>query len=91
MKRINPDREIFPVEVFAGTSLQASMLKILLDNARVYSFLKNDVEEKEDLWSTEHEISRSVKVIVSSVDREEADKIVEKFVKESSNQLSVSG
>ncbi|WP_372774411.1 hypothetical protein [Mangrovibacterium sp.] len=89
MKPTNSVQTIIPVEVFTGTSLQASMLKIMLDNARIYSFLKNDTVENKDLWWSGHEASGAVKVIVSSSNVEEAHEIVKKFVNQRVDELNV--
>jgi len=81
MKPRHPDREILPVEVFAGTSLQASMLKSMLDDAQIYSFLKDDIMGTLNPWWTDPGGAGAVKVIVANKDLDEAQEVVQKFVK----------
>ncbi|WP_163715745.1 putative signal transducing protein [Mangrovibacterium lignilyticum] len=81
MKPKHPDREILPVEVFAGTNLQASMLKSMLDDAQIYSFLKDDIMGTLNPWWTDPGGVGAVKVIVANRDLDEARDIVEKFRK----------
>lgn len=80
MKPKHPDREILPIEVFAGTNLQASMLKSMLDDAGVYSFLKDEISGTLTPWQTDPGSAGSVKVIVANRDLDEARAVVDKFV-----------
>lgn len=79
MKPKHPDREILPVEVYAGTQLQAAMLKSLLDDAEIYSFLKDEIMGTLNPWYTDAGGAGPVRVVVSSNDEEEAREIVAKF------------
>lgn len=81
MKPHHPDREILPVEVFAGTQLQAAMLKSLLDDAEIYSFLKDEIMGTLNPWYTDAGGAGPVRVVVSSSDEEEALIIVGQFQK----------
>ena len=36
------DKEIYPVEVFAGTAVQANLVKSLLENAEIEAYLKDE-------------------------------------------------
>ena len=80
MKPKHPDREIFPVEVFAGTNMQAAMLKSLLDDAQIYSFLKDEIMGTLNPWYADAGGAAPVKVLVSSADEDEARGIVTGFV-----------
>ncbi|MFV0378050.1 MAG: DUF2007 domain-containing protein [Mangrovibacterium sp.] len=79
MKPKHPDREILPVEVYTGTQLQAAMLKSLLDDAEIYSFLKDEIMGTLNPWYTDAGGAGPVRVVVSSNDEEEAREIVAKF------------
>lgn len=81
MKPKHPDREILPVEVFAGTNIQAAMLKSMLDDAQIYSFLKDEIMGTLNPWWTDAGGAGPVRVIVSSNDAEEAFQIVAQFEK----------
>ncbi|WP_372774413.1 DUF2007 domain-containing protein [Mangrovibacterium sp.] len=81
MKPKHPDREILPIEVFAGTNLQASMLKSMLDDAGVYSFLKDPITGTLTPWQTDSGGVGAVKVIVANRDLDDAREVVDKFVK----------
>lgn len=79
MKPHHPDREILPIEVFAGTNIQAAMLKSMLDDAQIYSFLKDEIMGTLNPWYTDAGGAGPVRVIVSSTDEEEAREIVSLF------------
>jgi len=36
------DKDIYPVEVFAGSAMQASLVKSLLENSGIDAFLKDE-------------------------------------------------
>jgi len=73
------DQEINPAEVFAGTAVQASLLKSLLENAEIEAFLKDEFTGIITPWHTAGGTG-AVKVFVSSIDREKARIVVEEFV-----------
>jgi len=81
MKTRHPDREIFPIEIFAGTNIQASTLKSMLDDARIYSFVKNEYVGTLAPWYTDPGGAGPVSVMVARRDADEAKLIVENFVK----------
>lgn len=70
------DKEIKPVEVFAGTALQAGMAKSLLENAEIESFLKDDLMGTLNPWYTAPGGAGAVKVFVSSADYEKAREVL---------------
>lgn len=41
-KLMKTDKENNPVEVFAGTAVQATMVKSLLENAEIEAYLKDE-------------------------------------------------
>jgi len=71
------DIEINPVEVFAGTALQASFLKSLLENAEIDAYLKDEFSGTLYPWHTTPGGIGAVKVFVSSVDFEKARIVVD--------------
>lgn len=71
--------QIEPVEVFAGTIWEAELLKSIMDDAEIESFLLNEFTGTIAPWYTAAGGAGSVKVIVSSVDFERARAIMEEF------------
>lgn len=71
--------EIKPVEVFAGTSLQAGMVKSLLENAGIWAFLKDDIIGTLAPWNAVPGGAGAVKVFVSSADLENAKMVVTNY------------
>ena len=74
-----PTNKIEPVEIFAGTIWEAEMLKSLLEDAEIESFLKDEIIGTLAPWYTASGGAGSVKLIVSSLDFERAQVIVDKF------------
>ena len=70
---------IEPVEVFAGTAVQASMLKSLLENAEIEAYLKDEFTGVLYPWHTSPGGVGAVKVFVSSVDLDKAMLVVEAY------------
>ena len=75
------DNEIKPVEVYSGTIWEAEMVKSLLEDAEIETFLKDEFSGTIVPWNTAPGGVGSVKVIVSSLDNEKAKLIVEEYVK----------
>ena len=73
------DDGIIPVEVFAGTAVQASIVKSLLENAEIDAYLKDEFTGVLYPWHTTPGGVGAVKVIVSSVDEEKARMVVTEF------------
>jgi len=73
------DHEIKPVEVFAGTTVQASILKSLLENAEIDAYLKDEFSGTLYPWHTTPGGIGAVKVFVSSVDFEKARIVVDEY------------
>ncbi len=73
------DKEINPVEVFAGTTVQASILKSLLENAEIDAYLKDEFSGTLYPWHTTPGGIGAVKVFVSSVDFEKARMVVDDY------------
>lgn len=75
------NRDIEPVEVFAGTIWQAELLKSILEDSGIDAFLRDENLGTLAPWYASPGGAGSVKVIVSSLDVEKASLIVENFVK----------
>ncbi len=73
------DKEIRPVEVFAGTAVQATLVKSLLENAEISAYLKDEFSGTLYPWHTTPGGVGAVKVFVSSVDHEKARIVVDEY------------
>jgi hypothetical protein len=73
------DNEIKPVEVFAGTAMQAGMVKSLLENAEIETFLQDEFIGTLNPWYAAPGGAGAVKVFVSNVDSEKAKAVVEDY------------
>jgi hypothetical protein len=76
---MNADKEINPVEVFAGTAMQASMVRSLLENAEIEAYLKDEFTGVIAPWHSTPGGAGAVKVFVSSVDYERAQQVVDEY------------
>ena len=73
------DKEIYPVEVFAGTAVQANLVKSLLGNAEIEAYLKDEFTGVLYPWHTSPGGVGAVKVFVSNVDHEKARIVVDEY------------
>ena len=73
------DKGINPVEVFAGTAVQAILVKSLLANAEIEAYLKDEFTGVLYPWHTSPGGVGAVKVFVSSVDHEKARIVVDEY------------
>jgi hypothetical protein len=80
---MNTDKKIEPVEVFAGTTWQAAMVKSLLENAQIEAFLKNEIIGTLFPWYTAPGGAGSMKVFVSKPDYDKAKSVVDEYEKNS--------
>jgi hypothetical protein len=71
----------FPVEVYAGSIWDVELLKSLLENAEIETFLQDENTGTLAPWYTAGGGAGAVKVIVSNLDFEKAKLIVEEFEK----------
>jgi hypothetical protein len=72
-------KEIEPVEVFTGTILQAEMVKSLLENAEIETFLFDEIIGTLGPWWTAPGGAGSVRVFVSSPDLDKATLVVKEY------------
>jgi hypothetical protein len=85
---MNGHNEIVPVEVYSGTIWEAELLKSLLEDAEIETFLHDVNTGTLAPWYTAGGGAGSVRVIVSSLDIENAKVIVEEFEKNIRSSLS---
>jgi hypothetical protein len=76
---MNRDKDITPVEVFAGTAVQATLVKSLLENAEIDAYLKDEFTGTLYPWHTTPGGVGAVKVFVSSADHEKARIVVDEY------------
>jgi len=70
-----------PVQIFAGTTWQAEMVKSLLENVEIKAYLKDEFAGTLIPWQTAPGGTGSVKVFVSSQDYDNAKSIAEEYQK----------
>ena len=73
------ENDIEPVEVFAGTAVQASIVKSLLENAEIDAYLKDEFTGVIAPWHTTPGGVGAVKVFVSGIDLEKAMLVVNEY------------
>ncbi len=71
--------DIFPVEVYAGSIWEVEMVKSLLENAEIETFLQDENTGTLAPWYTAGGGAGSVKVVVSNLDFEKARWIIEEY------------
>ncbi|MBA4408121.1 MAG: DUF2007-related protein [Bacteroidota bacterium] len=75
------DQEIYLVEVFDVNQWQASLVKSLLDNAEIESFLKDERMGVLVPWNVAGGGAGAVKIFVSSVDYKRAKEVIDQYEK----------
>ena len=69
------------IEVFAGTTWQAGMVKSLLENSEIDAFLKDEILGTLNPWWAAPGGTGAVKVFVSNLDEVKATSIIEDYEK----------
>ena len=78
---MKPNNEIYPVEVFDGNDWEASIVKSLLDNAEIESFIKDEKMGVLAPWNVAGGGAGSVKIFVSSADLARANEVLDQYEK----------
>ena len=73
------DQEIYPVEIFDGTQLQAMFVKSLLDNAEIEAFLKDETMGVLKPWAVDAGGVGPIKIFVSSLDADKAREVIAQY------------
>jgi Protein of unknown function (DUF2007). len=71
--------EVFPVEVFDGTQWQATLVKSLLNNAEIESFVKDSRMGVLEPWVVDGGGAGPVKIFVSNLDVERAKEVIAQY------------
>jgi hypothetical protein len=75
------DKEINPIEIFAGSAMQANLVKSLLENSEIKAFLKDEYMGTLNPWHAAPGGVEAVKVFVSNLDYEKAKIVVQEYEK----------
>jgi hypothetical protein len=78
---MSPNRESDFIEVFAGTTWQAQMVKTLLENSEITTFLKDEFLGTLNPWWAAPGGAGAVKVFISNSDYEKAKAIIADYEK----------
>lgn len=78
---MDSNQEISTVEIFDGAQWDASLVKSLLDNAEIESFLKDERMGVLAPWNVAGGGAGSVKIFVSSLDYEKAREVIDQYEK----------
>ena len=70
-----------PVQIFSGTQWEVTMIKSLLENKQIESFIKDEIMGTLNPSYTSPGGSVSVKLMVSSNDFDKSIKVVEEYKK----------
>jgi hypothetical protein len=78
--------DIHPVEVFAGTTWEAGLLKSMLEDSGIAVYLIDEIRGTLAPWHVAPGGVGAVKVTVSSEDEREARKITDAFLENMQNE-----
>jgi hypothetical protein len=73
------ENEITPVEIFDGTQWQAMLVKSLLDNAEIDSFVKDSRMGVLAPWNVDAGGAGPVKIFVSNLDADKAREVIAQY------------
>jgi hypothetical protein len=76
---MNTNQEIFPIEIFDGSDWEASLVKSLLDNAEIESFVKDSLMGNLEPWVVSGGGAGSIKIFVSNVDYEKSKEVIAQY------------
>jgi len=72
--------DIKAIEVFAGTSWEAGLVKSLLENAEIEVFVQDEIRGTLAPWHTSAGGTGSVRLVVSSENEEKAREVVNQYM-----------
>ncbi|WP_194830936.1 DUF2007-related protein [Prolixibacter sp. SD074] len=72
--------DIKAIEVFAGTSWEAGLVKSLLENAATGVFVQDEIQGTLVPWYTSAGGTSSIRLVVSSEDEEKAREVVNQYL-----------
>ncbi len=75
------DKEHTLVEIFAGKTIDAEIVKTLLENAEIEAYLKDELIGNLVPWNASAGGAGAVKIYISSADYEKGKEIVEEYYK----------
>ena len=81
------EHENTPVIVFEGNDWECAMVKSLLNNAEIESFLNQEYQGVMAPWQVAAGGAGSIKIVVSNLDFERAKEVVEDYLKAEGNLL----
>lgn len=73
------------VEIFAGSIMEAEIVKSLLEDSRIKAFLKDEFMGALTPWQVSAGGTGSVKVVLSNMDYDEGKLIIEEYRKNSNS------
>ncbi len=78
---MNKDNEHTLVEIFAGKTIDAEIVKTLLQNAEIESYLKDELIGNLVPWNASAGGTAAVKIFISSDDYEKGREVVDDYYK----------
>lgn len=79
------DRKNDLIEIFAGSSIEAEIVRSLLKDSDIENFLKDENMGTIAPWQVSAGGAGAVKIIINSKDYEKAKLIIEKYVEKNNN------
>ncbi len=76
---MDKEQHIKPVVVFAGNSIEVSLVKNLLENAGIQAYLQDEIQGMIAPWVISPGGAGAIKILVSSADYVKAKEIVDDY------------
>ena len=73
------ENEIYPVEIFDGNDWEASLVKSLLENSEIESFVKDSRMGVLAPWNVAGGGAGSIKIFVSNLDYVKAKEVIDQY------------
>ncbi len=71
--------ERIPIEIFSGSAWEAGIVKSLLENAGILTFMKDEIRGTYAPWHIAPGGIGAVKLVVSDMDKDKAKEVVTDF------------